>query len=194
MNNNFKWYVLRLHAGNERKVVNYINQELTRTGYKEQVDEILLPIERYKVGDKIKEKNIFPGYSFVRLNWTQELNVILRDIPGVYGFLQEDFETSVTNSKGRKKVVSSEKMPVPVKDSEIQWLFKLQEKSDRTQVDDSLKSGDKVRLKQGPFSGFNGTILDVSGEKVRLNVTIFERDTMIETILEHIERIKLVEA
>ena len=171
--NNYKWYVLRAISGKENKVKEYIEGALvTSTLFKEYVSQVLIPTEKVVAlrGNKrvIKERNMLPGYVLVECNLTDECYPLLRNIPNVLGF--------VTDSKLSMKAK-------PVSQEEINRLVgALDDTSVEAIMDETFLVGERVKVTDGPFNGFEGVINEVAQDKRKLKVvvTIFDRQTPLE--------------
>ena len=171
--NAYKWYVLKTISGKENKVKEYIDSALvTSSLFKEYVLQVLIPREKIvslrKGKRTIKERNILPGYILVECNLTDECYPLLRNIPGVLGFLSD--------KKGSTH-------PVSVSQSEVSRIIgEIEESNDNIELEVSFSIGDRVKIVDGPFVGFNGIISDVFTEKhkIRVDVTIFDRQTPLE--------------
>ncbi|MFT5753190.1 MAG: transcriptional antiterminator NusG [Flavobacterium sp.] len=180
-NNIKKWYVVRAVSGQENKVKNYIETEINRLGLSDYVSQVLVPTEKVvqvKDGKKIsKEKVYFPGYIMVEANLTGEIPHIIKSITNVIGFLGE--------TKGGDAV--------PLRQSEVnRMLGKVDELA--VNADNVLipfSSGETVKVIDGPFNGFNGTIEKVNDEKRKLEVMvkIFGRKTPLELSFMQVEKV-----
>ena len=174
-NNIKKWYVVRAVSGQENKVKNYIETEINRLGLSDYVSQVLVPTEKVvqvKDGKKIsKEKVYFPGYIMIEANLTGEIPHIIKSITNVIGFLGE--------TKGGDAV--------PLRQSEVnRMLGKVDELAVNTDsIAIPFASGETVKVIDGPFNGFNGTIEKVNEEKRKLEVMvkIFGRKTPLELSL-----------
>ena len=180
-NNIKKWYVVRAVSGQENKVKNYIDTEINRLGLSDYVSQVLVPTEKVvqvKDGKKIsKEKVYFPGYIMVEANLTGEIPHIIKSITNVIGFLGE--------TKGGDAV--------PLRQSEVnRMLGKVDELSvtvDNVSIPYTI--GETVKVVDGPFNGFNGTIEKVNEEKRKLEVMvkIFGRKTPLELSFMQVEKV-----
>lgn len=180
-NNVNKWYVVRAVSGQENKVKAYIETETARLGMADYVSQVLVPTEKVvqvRDGKKIaKDKVYFPGYVMIEANLTGEIPHIIKSIPGVIGFLGE--------TKGGD--------PVPLRQSEVnRMLGKVDELS--VQVDTvaiPFTIGETVKVIDGPFNGFNGTIEKINEEKRKLEVMvkIFGRKTPLELSFMQVEKV-----
>lgn len=175
------WYVVRAVSGQENKVKNYIETEISRLGLGEFVEQVLVPTEKVvqvRNGKKInKERVYFPGYVMVKANLAGEVPHIIKSINGVIGFLGE--------VKGGD--------PVPLRKSEVnRMLGKVDElavKTDNVVIPYTV--GETIKVIDGPFNGFNGTIENVNEEKRKLEVMvkIFGRKTPLELSFMQVEKV-----
>ena len=180
-NNVNKWYVVRAVSGQENKVKAYIETETARLGMADYISQVLVPTEKViqiKDGKKIaKEKVYFPGYIMVEANLTGEIPHIIKSIPGVIGFLGE--------VKGGD--------PVPLRQSEVnRMLGKVDELSIKEDsVNIPFNIGETIKVVDGPFNGFNGTIETINEEKRKLEVMvkIFGRKTPLELSFMQVEKV-----
>ncbi|MGE0018220.1 MAG: transcription termination/antitermination protein NusG [Draconibacterium sp.] len=170
--NSKKWYVLRAIGGKEKKVKEYIENEIANGDLKDFVDQVLIPTEKvYQIrnGKKIsKERNFFPGYVLIEAALLGEVAHTLRNIPNVIGFLGD--------TKGGD--------PVPMRQNEVNRILgrvdELAENDEEISV--PFVVGETVKVVDGPFNGFNGTIEGINEEKKKLQVMvkIFGRKTPLE--------------
>ncbi|WP_179376589.1 transcription termination/antitermination protein NusG [Winogradskyella wichelsiae] len=177
-----KWYVVRAVSGQENKIKSYIESEISRLGLDDFVDQVLVPTEKViqiRNGKKInKEKVYFPGYIMVQANLSGEVPHIIKSITNVIGFLGE--------TKGGD--------PVPLRQSEVnRMLGKVDELS--VEADASIAipftKGETVKVIDGPFNGFDGTIEKINEEKRKLEVMvkIFGRKTPLELSYMQVEKV-----
>ncbi|WP_428224574.1 transcription termination/antitermination protein NusG [Flavobacterium sp.] len=176
-----KWYVVRAVSGQENKVKSYIEQEINRVGMADYISQVLVPTEKVvtvRDGKKIsKERVYFPGYVMIEANLTGEIPHIIKSITGVIGFLGE--------VKGGD--------PVPLRQAEVnRMLGKVDELS--TTVDHGgipYTVGETIKVIDGPFNGFNGTIENINEEKRKLEVMvkIFGRKTPLELSFVQVEKV-----
>lgn len=178
--NSKKWYVLRAIGGKERKVKEYIDNEIAKGDIKGYVDQVLIPTEKvYQIrnGKKIsKERNFFPGYILIEAALVGEVAHTLRNFPNVIGFLGD--------TKGGD--------PVPMRQSEVNRI--LGRVDELAETDEELNIpyvvGETVKVIDGPFNGFNGTIEEINEEKKKLQVMvkIFGRKTPLELSFMQVEK------
>jgi len=175
------WYVVRAVSGQENKVKNYIETEISRLGLSDFVAQVLVPTEtvvQIRNGKKInKERVYFPGYIMVQANLAGEVPHVIRSINGVIGFLGE--------VKGGD--------PVPLRKSEVnRMLGKVDELSVQTDnVMIPFTVGETIKVVDGPFNGFNGTIENINEEKrkIEVMVKIFGRKTPLELSFMQVEKV-----
>lgn len=176
-----KWYVVRAVSGQENKVKDYIEREISQQGLDDFVEQVLVPTEKVvqvRNGKKInKERVYFPGYIMVEANLSGEVPHIIRSINGVIGFLGE--------VKGGD--------PIPLRKSEVnRMLGKVDELAVKVDsVSIPFVEGETVKVVDGPFNGFNGVIERVNEEKRKLEVMvkIFGRKTPLELGYMQVEKI-----
>jgi len=175
-----KWYVLRAIGGKEKKVKEYIENEIANGDLKGFVEQVLIPTEKvYQIrnGKKIsKERNFFPGYVLIEASLVGEVTHTLRNIPNVIGFLGD--------TKGGD--------PVPMRQNEVNRILgrvdELAETGEELNI--PFVVGETVKVIDGPFNGFNGTIEEINEEKKKLQVMvkIFGRKTPLELSFMQVEK------
>ncbi|HXP49334.1 MAG TPA: transcription termination/antitermination protein NusG [Bacteroidia bacterium] len=167
-----KWYVLRAISGKEKKVKQHIETEVNRLKLNQYISQVLIPMEKYiqiKNGKKInKERSYFPGYVLIEAALVGELPHVLKGIPGVIGFL------------GSKKGDD----PVPLRLAEANRILGKVDELSESDAEMNIKFmvGETIKIIDGPFNSFIGTIEEVHDEKKRLKVSvkIFGRKTPLE--------------
>ncbi|MFQ3212547.1 MAG: transcriptional antiterminator NusG [Marivirga sp.] len=180
----FKWYVLRVVSGQEKKIKTYLENEIARQKLEECIPQILIPTEKvYEMRNgkkRVRERNFFPGYVFVSADISNgEANHVIISIPGVIGFLGG-------NGSGDTKT------PVPLRQSEVNRI--LGKVDETEEMDEKLGTpfiiGESVKVMDGPFSGFTGSVEEVFEEKKKLNVMvkIFGRNTPVELNYMQVEK------
>tara|TARA_B110000858_G_scaffold174623_1_gene207363 strand:+ start:140 stop:691 length:552 start_codon:yes stop_codon:yes gene_type:complete len=175
-----KWYVVRAVSGQEAKVKLYIEKEIEHLGMQDFVAQILVPTEKvYQVrkGKKVtKERNFFPGYVMVEAALVGEVIHVIKSITGVIGFLGA--------TKGGD--------PVPLRMNEVNRI--LGKVDELTEADELMSNpfilGETVKVVDGPFNGFNGSIEKINEEKHKLlvMVKIFGRKTPLELNFMQVEK------
>jgi transcriptional antiterminator NusG len=176
-----KWYVVRAVSGQENKVKAYIETEISRLGMSDYISQVLVPTEKVvqvRDGKKIsKDKVYFPGYVMIEANLTGEIPHIIKSITGVIGFLGE--------VKGGD--------PVPLRLSEVnRMLGKVDELAVNVDTQSiPFKLNETIKVIDGPFNGFNGTIEKINEEKRKLEVMvkIFGRKTPLELSFMQVEKV-----
>jgi transcriptional antiterminator NusG len=167
-----KWYVVRAISGKEKKVKEYIESEISALGLQDFVGQVLIPMEKvYQIrnGKKVsKERSFFPGYVLIELAMIGEVPHVIKGINNVIGFLGAE--------KGGD--------PVPLRMSEVNRI--LGKVDELAETDEELNIpfivGETIKVIDGPFNGFNGTIEEINEEKRKLKVMvkIFGRKTPVE--------------
>ena len=171
-----KWYVVRAVSGQEKKVKTYLDNEIQRNKMEEAIPQVLIPSEKvYEMRNgkkRIRERNFFPGYVLVSADLSSgETTHLINNIPGVIGFLSAS-GTSTT------------KDPIPLRQAEVNRILGRVDEVDEfeEQLDTPFIVGESVKVMDGPFSGFTGTVEEVFEDRKKLNVTvkIFGRNTPVE--------------
>lgn len=173
-----KWYVIRAISGNEKKVKLYLENEISRLGLTDYVSQVLIPTEKiYQVrkGKKVsKERNYLPGYVLIEALLTGEIPHIIKNVPGVLGFL---------GSQGE---------PVPLRPAEVNRILgKVDELTEQgEEVSVPFIVGETVTVIDGPFNSFTGIIEEINEEKKKLKVMvkIFGRKTPLELGFMQVEK------
>ena len=170
-----KWYVVRAAGGKEKKPKEYIENEIKRFGLDDYVSQVLIPTEKIyqiKNGKRVSMDRIFyPGYILIEAALTGEIQHIIRNLPHVSGFLSE-------------KQGGKEKEPTPLRQSEVNRILgrvdELIEKEEENVT--PFVVGEAVKVTDGPFNGFDGTVEEVLEDKKKLKVMvkIFGRKTILE--------------
>ena len=177
-----KWYVVKAVSGQENKIKTYIENEISRLGMNSFVEQILVPQEKVvqiRNGKKVtKDKTYFPGYIMIKANLTGEIPHIIKSVTNVIGFLGE--------TKGGE--------PIPIRQAEVnRMLGKVDELSlqDETDIVIPFIHGENVKVIDGPFNGFDGTIEKINEEKRKLEVMvrIFGRKTPLELSYMQVEKL-----
>jgi transcription termination/antitermination protein NusG len=194
-----KWYVLRAISGQEKKVKTYMENELARQGVSDSVPQILIPTEKiYEIrkGKKvIREKNLFPGYIMVEADLAGEVSHILTSTPGVIGFLQannEEIEVTKVEGGKVKKTKVIVKKPVPMSQSEVNRILGKVDEAAAVEEYASISfiKGETVRVIDGPFASFEGTVEEIheNSKKLSVMVKIFGRNTPLELNYSQVEK------
>ena len=182
-----KWYVLRVVSGKERKVKEYLDKDIVRSGYAEVIKQVFLPMEKvYKVqnGKKVmREKNYFPGYVMLEVldgKLTDDMIHHISNVSNVMHFL--------TDGKGSKgNIISLRKTEVN------KMLGKVDEMSGTGGItmSEPFIIGETIKIIDGAFNDFNGVIEEVNDEKKKLKVIvkIFGRSTPVELNYMQVEKL-----
>lgn len=181
-----KWYVLRAISGQEKKVKNYLDNEIQRKGLQDYIPEVMIPTEKVfemrQGKKKVREKSFFPGYIIISADFNHgETLHTINSVPGVLGFL----------GSGDSKANTT---PTPLRPSEINRILGKVDENDEEelQAENQFHVGESVKVMDGPFSGFTGSIEEVNEEKKKLTVTvkIFGRNTPLELNYMQVEKEK----
>ena len=173
-----RWYVVHAFSGFEKQVQRSLKEHIARAGMQDQFGEILVPTEEVvemKSGQKrTSERKFFPGYVLVRMEMNEDTWHLVKNVPKVSGFI---------GGSGTK--------PTPITDKEAQAILQqVQEGVEKPKPKFSFQPGEQVRVTDGPFLDFNGTVEDVNFEKskLRVSVSIFGRMTPVELDFSQVEK------
>ena len=181
-----KWYVLRVISGQEKKVKAYLETEVERSKLTDFIPQVLIPSEKvYEMRNgkkRVREKNFFPGYILLSADLTNgEAYHSVNNIPGVIGFL---------GNNG----TSSSKDPVALRQSEVNRILGKVDEIDEqdAKLEKPFIKGESVKVMDGPFSGFTGSVEEIFEDKKKLNVTvkIFGRNTPVELSYMQVEKLE----
>lgn len=173
-----RWYVVHVYSGFEKKIASQIKETAAQKGLADQIDDVLVPTEEVveiRRQQKVNaERKFFPGYVLVKMDLTDETWHLIRDIPRVTGFL---------GSKTR---------PTPISDAEAERMMaQMKEGAEHRRPAVMFDIGEQVRVADGPFTSFNGTVEDIDEEKgrVKVSVSIFGRSTPVELEYSQVEKV-----
>jgi transcriptional antiterminator NusG len=173
-----RWYVIHVYSGFEKKVATAIREQAEQKGLGDRFEEILVPTEEVvevRRGAKVSsERKFFPGYVLVKMDMDDETWHLVRNTAKVTGFL---------GGRGR---------PSPITESEAaRIMHQVQEGIERPKPSITFEIGEQVRVCDGPFTSFNGTVEDVDEEKARVKVavSIFGRATPVELEYAQVEKV-----
>lgn len=178
VNPDLRWYIVHAYSGMEKAVERNISERIQRLGMQSKFGRILVPTEEVveiKNGQrKTAERRLFPGYVFVEMIMDDDTWHLVKHTNKVTGF--------VGGAKNR---------PAPISDEEVRKIVdQMQEGVDKPRHKVEFVVGEYIRVKEGPFTDFNGTVEEVNYEKskVRVSVTIFGRATPVELEFSQIEK------
>jgi transcriptional antiterminator NusG len=169
------WYVIHCYSGYENKVRHNLEQRIETMGMKDKIFDVVIPtqeeIEVKEGKRRTVERHIFPGYVLVNMALSEESWYVVRNTPGVTGF------------------VGMGNLPTPLRPEEVAQIVKRMEAEAPT-VKVSFKLGERVRIIDGPFNDFRGTVSDIDMErtKVRVMVSFFGRETPVELDFLQVEK------
>ena len=173
-----RWYVVHAYSGYEKSVQRALVERIARAGMQDFFGQILVPVEEVvemKSGQKsISERKFFPGYVLVEMEMNDESWHLVKSTPKVTGFI------GGTATK-----------PTPISDKEVEKIMQqIQEGVEKPRPKVLFETGEMVRIKEGPFSDFNGNVEEVNYEKSRMRVavTIFGRSTPVELQFDQVEK------
>jgi transcriptional antiterminator NusG len=173
-----RWYVVHAYSGFEKSVQRAMVERIARAGMQEKFGQILVPVEEViemKGGQKsISERKFFPGYVLVEMEMDDDSWHLVKSTPKVTGF-----------------VGGTATKPTPISEKEVEKIMQqMQEGVEKPRPKVLFEAGEMVRIKDGPFTDFNGSVEEVNYEKSRLrvSVTIFGRGTPVELEFAQVEK------
>ena len=170
------WYVVHCYSGYENKVRHSIEQRIETMGMQDKIFDVVVPTEEeIEIKDgkrRTVERRVFPGYILVQLIMDEDSWYVVRNTPGVTGFVGMGNE------------------PTPLREDEVAKIMNRME-AEAPKVKFNFQPGEKVRIRNGPFADFIGTVdtIDVERAKVRVLVSFFGRETPVELDFLHVENI-----
>ncbi len=174
-----RWYVVHAYSGMEKSVGRALQERVERAGMQEQFGRILVPVEEVvemRNGQRtITERRFFPGYVLVEMEMTDETWHLVKSTNKVTGFV---------GGQGNR--------PSPISEKEVEKIMaQMQEGVEKPRPKTLFEVGELVRVKDGPFTDFNGNVEEVNYEKSRLrvSVTIFGRATPVELEFGQVEKV-----
>jgi transcriptional antiterminator NusG len=169
------WYVIHCYSGYENKVRHNLEQRIETMGMKDMIFDVVIPTqEEIEVKDgkrRTVERHVFPGYVLVNMVLTEESWYVVRNTPGVTGF------------------VGMGNTPTALRPEEVSQILRRME-AEAPHVKVSFKVGERVRIIDGPFNDFRGTVseIDMERNKVRVRVNFFGRETPVELDFLQVEK------
>jgi transcription termination/antitermination protein NusG len=173
-----RWYVVHVYSGFEKKIASAIKEQAAQKGLADHFDEVLVPAEEVvevRRGQKVNaERKFFPGYVLVKMELTDDAWHLVKNTPKVTGFL---------GTKIR---------PTPISEAEAERIMKQsQEGVEHPRPSVTFQVGEQVRVADGPFTSFNGTVEDVDEHagRVKVSVSIFGRPTPVDLEYSQVEKV-----
>jgi transcriptional antiterminator NusG len=173
-----RWYIVHAYSNFEKKVAESIEEQARQKGLEHLFEAVLVPTEKVvevRRGRKIDaERKFFPGYLLVKVDLTDQAYHLIKNTPKVSGFL------------------GSDNKPQPISEAEADRILnQVQEGVDRPKPSISYDIGEQVRVSDGPFASFNGTVQEVDEERARLKVevSIFGRATPVDLEYGQVEKL-----
>ena len=172
-----QWYAIQTYAGSEQSVKRAIEQLAVDYGIEDKVDKIVVPTEEVievKNGEKkITERSLYPGYAFAHIELDTDLWHKIQSLPRVSRFIGE------------------QKTPTPLSEKDIKVILEKMEKKAAPRPKVDFEPGEMVRIIDGPFANFTGMVeeYDLDHGKLKLNVSIFGRNTPVEILYTQVEKI-----
>jgi len=175
-----RWYIVHAYSNFEKKVAEDIDNKAKQKGLRDRIEQIVVPTEKVvevRRGKKVDaERKFFPGYVLMKADLNDAVISLVKNTPRVTGFLGEDKH-------------SSKPMHITEKEAE-RILHQVQEGVERPKPSVTFEIGEAVRVSDGPFASFNGTVQDVDEERARLKVevSIFGRAVPVDLEFGQVEK------
>ena len=173
-----KWYVVHTQTGSEEKAKAGLESRMAKTILKTFVGEIIIPTEQIseiRGGKKrISARKFFPGYILVKMEMTKESWYLVKTTPGITGF------------------IGANNTPAPISDLEVENILKrTHDTESKPSPKITFEISEPIRISQGPFANFNGSVVEVYPErgKLKVSVSIFGRSTLVELEYWQVEKV-----
>jgi transcriptional antiterminator NusG len=172
------WYAIHTQTGQEEHVRTNLSHRLEKNNMVDKIGQVLIPTEKVsevRAGKKkISNRKFFPGYILIEMEMNDDTWYLVKNTPGVTGFI----------GSGRK--------PLPLNKKEVEAIIRAsEEKQEKSTPKTIYEKGESVRVKEGPFVNFNGTIEEINPNKgkLKVNVSIFGRTTPVELEYWQVEKL-----
>ena len=179
VNENFKWYIIHAYSGFERKVRESLESRITAFGLQNRIGRIMIPTEpvtELRNGKKYTIERVFlPGYVLVEMDLDNDLWHVIKNTPRVTGFL------------------GTGDSPVALSEAEVSSiLFRSESSKDKPSMKVKFEKGEQVRINEGPFANFTGTVDDVNEDRqtLKVMVSIFGRSTPVEIEFSKVDKVE----
>ncbi len=173
-----KWYVVHAQTGSEEKVKTALEGRIVSQGLQGQIEKIIIPTEQVseiRSGKrKISQRKFFPGYLLVEMDFNEATYMLVKGTTGVTGFI----------GLGKK--------PTPLPQNEVDNILKrTQETQTKPSPKVMFEKGEQIRVNEGPFVNFSGTVEEINAEKgkMKVSVSIFGRSTLVELEFWQVEKV-----
>jgi transcriptional antiterminator NusG len=173
-----RWYVLHVYSGFEAKVAESIKEKCKKQGLEDKVEDILIPTEQFieiKRGQRVtNERKVFPGYVLAKMEMTDEVWHLVKNTPKVTGFLGAANKPSPVSEKEAERLIAA------IQDGGVKAVSSIH-----------FDIGEKVKVMDGPFASFEGTVeeVDEGKSRVKVSVSIFGRATPVELEFTQVEKV-----
>lgn len=175
-----KWYIINAYSNFEKKVAAHIREQAVSNGLEDMIEQLEVPteevVEVVRGKKRTTERRYFPGYVLMRAKLTDEIYHLVKNTPKVSGFLGAE----------------SGKKPLPVPDREVNRILgQAEETADRPRPTINFEVGEKVRVNDGAFQGFEGDVMSVDEPAARVTVTvsIFGRETPVDLDYSQVDKL-----
>ena len=173
-----KWYVVHTQTGSEDKVKSALDRRIALKGFAESIEKVVIPAGQFSEirsgKKKVSQKKFFPGYILIEMELNDDTYSLVKTTPGVTGF------------------IGSGKKPSPLSASEVDNIFKKAHESETKPSPKIIfEKGESIRITDGPFENFNGTVEEIRPDKgkLKVSVSIFGRSTPVELEYWQVEKL-----